>query len=210
MAEVALDLVVLTPGEAESWVVEALLSQRHVSLGIRRIRFRVLKHRRHDPGCFRESVQFLRDYQLSARHALVLFDHEGSGKEATSALEVASDVRGRLAAAGWADRADAVVLVPELEVWVWSDSPELDRALGWPVRGVQLRDWLCERGWLAPGEAKPRRPKEALETALDLSRFPRSADLYEKIALTVGLNRCTDPSFLTFKSIITRWFGEAP
>lgn len=73
-----------------------------------------------------------------------------------------SDVEGRLSAAGWDNRAAAVVISPELESWVWSDSPQVDLALAWTGQDMPLRDWLRKQGLLEAGAIKPTEPKRAL------------------------------------------------
>ena len=59
----------------------------------------------------------------------------------------------RLSSSGWDDRAVAIVLDPELEIWVWSDSPEVDDVLGWRGRIPRLADG-CERKDITPA-ARP-------------------------------------------------------
>lgn len=56
-----------------------------------------------------------------------MFDYEGSGREGQKVEVLEKQVRELLEKNGWDDRAIAVILEPELEIWLWSDSPELDR-----------------------------------------------------------------------------------
>ena len=107
----------------------------------------------------------------------------------------------------WGERAKAIVLAPELEVWIWSDSPHVDEVAGWQGREPALRRWLVEQGYLQEGEEKPIRPKEAFEAALREVQKPRSASLYLQIAENVSLRRCTDTAFMEFKSILSNWFS---
>jgi hypothetical protein len=205
-ADSPIDLVVLVPGKDEREALMGLL-QRHSSLHIRPIRFQVLDpHPQRDPGCFRQAPEILGLYCDRARHALVLFDREGSGQERSSANEIAADVETRLRRSGWGDRARAIVLDPELEAWVWSDSPHVERVLGWEHRSPGLREWLCAERFLEPGATKPGRPKEALEAALRASRVQRSSSLYRKLAENVSLSRCTDTGFLELRSVLAAWF----
>ena len=113
-----------------------------------------------------------------ASHALVVFDREGSGHESDPVSDLEEEVTRRLAAAGWGDRAAAIAIDPELEVWVWSDSPHVDRCLGWEGEQPSLRAWLEEQGMWPPGEPKPQDPKLAVELALRRARKPRSSALY--------------------------------
>ena len=205
-----LDLVVLVPGKDDREAVDGLLSARFESLGILRIRYEILVHPRRDAGCFHEAAAVLQPFYRRARHALVLFDREGCGQEDRSAGEIAEDVRIRLAESGWEERAAVVVIDPELEVWLWADSPRVDTELGWIGRDRRLRDWLQENGWWAAEERKPARPKEALERVLREVRLQRSSSIYGRLARTVGLRRCEDPSFRRLCDLLRSWFAAEP
>ncbi len=202
----ALDLVVLVPGADERETLDALLARRHESLAIRPLRYRILKHPRRDPGCFHEAPDLLRLYQRTARHALVVLDHEGSGQEGRPVDAVTADLRARLADSGWGQRAEAVVIAPELEIWVWSLSPHLAATFGWPGDTAALRRWLGEHGLWPHGKSKPSRPKEALEAVLRQTRRRRSAAIYGQLAQRVGLQRCADPAFERLVTTLRRWF----
>ncbi|HNU45434.1 MAG TPA: hypothetical protein PKH26_09085 [Phycisphaerae bacterium] len=202
-----LDLVVLAADHDMSRTLEELLRSRWRSLHIRPPRFIVLVHPEHDPGCFRHAPQVLRLYLGRARHALVLFDHDGCGQEDRSAAELEADVRRRLQRGGWGDRAAAIVIVPELENWVWSDSPQVARALGWENHAPALRSWLQEGGLWPTGALKPAAPKDAMERALREVKKRWSSALFAQLAQTVALGRCTDPAFARLKQILSGWFG---
>lgn len=205
-----LDLVVLVPGKDDRESVDGLLSARSESLGILRIRYEILVHPRRDAGCFHEAAAVLQPFHRRARHALVLFDREGCGQEDRSAEEISEDVRIRLAESGWGERAAAVVIDPELEVWLWTDSPRVDAELGWTGRDRSLRDWLRENEQWGEGERKPARPKEAFERVLREVRLQRSSSIYGRLARTVGLRRCEDLSFRRFCDLLRSWFPAEP
>jgi hypothetical protein len=177
------------------------------SLRIRLVRCRILKHPHRDPGCRLRGADLLRRYVSTYRHALILLDREGSGKDELSRDALEREVRDRLSRSGWGDRADAIVIDPELEIWVWSDSPEVDNVLGWHGRRPALRAWLVEKGLLREGQSKPDRPKEALARALHVVRKPPTSGLFRQLAKTVGLQRCQDPAFLKLKTVLQEWFG---
>jgi len=101
--------------------VKALL-ERSKSLQICPITFEVIRHPRRDAGVLRECVDLLKPYQQEYRYALVMFDREGCGKEELSARELEYKVEQQLNVSGWQGRAAAVVLDPELEVWVLAQS----------------------------------------------------------------------------------------
>jgi len=199
-----MDLVVVVPGSDDRELMIGALS-RPEALKIRPPTEVVyVVYSRHDPGCA-EPVELLRLYIRQCAHALVVFDREGSG-HSKSREEIETDVERRLRASGWGDRARAVVIEPELEAWVWSDSPEVDAVLGWAGRKPTLREWLVQRGFLAEGDNKPADPKEALQAALREVRKPRSAVIYRQLAERVSLSRCTDPAFAKLRSVLREWF----
>jgi hypothetical protein len=205
-----LDLIMLVPGMDERECFDALLSSRRPSLGIRAVRYKILVHTRRDSGCFHEAPAVLQPFLNRANYCLVVLDHEGSGQEKRPASDVAADLKKRLEDSGWKDRAEVLVLEPELESWVWSDSPHVDEVLGWAGHQPDLRQWLKQRGLWTQGAPKPNRPKECLEAALRQVRVIRSSAIYRELAERVGLERCKDRAFHAFKRIVQAWFAESP
>lgn len=199
------DLIVLTADNDMSIVIKKLLS-RHQSLSIHSITTTVLRHPERDPGCAIRGVDFLTRYADQYHHGLLIFDHEGSGKEQTDRTLLQEQLNSCFVRPPWDGRAKAIVISPELETWVWSDSPEVASVLRWKHQTVPLRHWLSNKGWLSKGDTKPDRPKEALEAILRLTRTPRSASLYGKLAERVSLSRCEDPAFLELKAVLQEWF----
>jgi hypothetical protein len=184
------------------------LLERHHALGIRAIRSQIYVHPGHDPGCYLRSPEDLRPFVNQAAHALVLFDHEGSGREQHMTREaLEADLETRLHEAGREERAAAIAIAPELEAWVWSDSPHVAKALGWEDN--ELRTWLELAGYLQDSQPKPTRPKEAVQAALRHVRRPRSSSIYGQLAASVSVDRCADPSFGKLKAVLTRWFEMA-
>ena len=106
----------------------------------------------------------------------------------------------------WGSRARAIVLYPELEAWVWSDSRHVDDILGWKNKKPKLREWLEDENWIDKGDSKPDRPKEAFEAALKEVGMVPSARLFKRLASKVSVKRCSDKSFLEFKKILKEWF----
>jgi hypothetical protein len=135
-----------------------------------------------------------------------MFDYEGCGTVSISPGLLEQQIENDLARAGWPERCAVVVIDPELEIWVWSDSPHVDEELGWRGRTPTLRLWMETRGFWPTGQAKPRRPKEALEAALHEVRKPRSSAIYQSLAEKVSLVRCEDRAFRRFRDILSKWF----
>ena len=199
------DLVVLVPDKDMESAIAGLLS-RPQALGIRQMKFKIYVHTTgHDSGCLRDSHNFLRSMTNLYAHALVLFDRFGCGQEEQSRESLEQIVEQRLSDSGWDDRAAVIVLDPELEIWVWSNSPHVDRCLGWKGKQPKLRHWLCSQGLWPENKLKPSDPKKAIEQALRKVQKPRSSSLYEQLAKAVSLQGCTDRAFAKFKEVLQRW-----
>ncbi len=201
------DLILLVADKNIEYAVKGLVS-RPEALGIRAINAFVVPHPERDPGCFLRAPEFLRPFRQRYRHALVLLDREGSGRDEIPRSELEADLEGRLSA-DWGNRAAAVVLDPELEVWIWSDSPHVDTVLGWQGRSPNLQSWLVDSGFSEASADKPTRPKEAMEKALRLVAKPRSSALYRQLAERVSFQRCSDPAFDKLKQTLQSWFPQA-
>jgi len=205
-ATATLDLILLVPGKDERETFDELLASRSASLRIRPVRYQILVHPRRDPGCFHEGPDVLQPYCNRARYSLIVLDHEGSGQEDRAPDEVAADLKDRMEQNGWPRRAEVLVLQPELENWVWSDSRHVDEVTGWAGREPPLWQWIRDQGWWPAQLPKPSRPKEAFEAALRHVRTRRSAALYRQLAERVSLERCRDEEFQRFKKIMQTWF----
>ena len=203
------DLVVLVADKDTEYALKGILG-RSASLRIRAdLQWDVFVHPRRDPGCLNEAHSFLQPYASAYRYAMVIFDHEGCGRDQEPATEIANEVRQRLEIHGWAGRAEAIVIAPELEVWVWTHSPHVAACLGWGAARPALRDWLQQQGhW--PGEcAKPPHPKEAMAAVLHEVRKPRSSAIYLALAEKVSLVGHQEPAFLRLAQALQRWFAGA-
>jgi hypothetical protein len=176
------------------------------ALGIREVTPVFHVHPENDPGCLLRGHLFLSLFVHQYAHALVLLDREGCGQDRVPRDKLEAGIEEQLARSGWGNRAAAIVIDPELEMWVWSDSPQVDSVLGWEGRNPTLRNWLLEKEYLQDGQVKPVRPKEALELALRTARKPRSSSLYFQLAQKVSLGRCVDSSFVKLKTILKEWF----
>ena len=198
------DLVVLVADADMKFALAALLQRRH-ALGIRRTTFDIFKHDDRDAGCFARAQDYLRPLAGDYDHALVMFDRHGCGSS-QPAPDIEAEVRDRLERAGWRDLSAAVVLDPELEMWVWSPSPKVAECLGWPPDGPALRRWLEQQGLWQPNSPKPTDPKAAVERVRREVKKRRSPRLYEQLASAVTTRHCVDDSFGRFREVLQRWF----
>lgn len=202
------DMVFLVADRDIEATVTGLLS-RTPALGIRPVTFDVFPHPYRDSGCRTRAAEFLRPMADRYAHALVLFDHNGCGSPDTTAedLERAGE---RALAPVWFDRAGVVVLEPELEAWVWSDSPEVTRILRWDGSADELASWLRSLGVWPANAAKPVDPKLAMIRTLRRTRKRRSAAIFEELANRVSFRRCADRAFLKMRRLLQTWFGCEP
>lgn len=200
------DLVLLAADKDMEFTLRGLLA-RPQSVGMRGISFEVFVHPHRDPGCRSKSHELLRSQQNRFHRALVIFDREGCGSDAPRE-ELETAVENALASSGWTDRSAAVAINPELEAWVWSDSPQVDVVLGWAGKSPDLRTWLRHQGWLDQDALKPQRPKEAMLAALRRVNKSVSAAIFEQLALKVSFARCIDPAFDKLLSNLRAWFPQ--
>ena len=190
------DLVIVVADGNMKATIESLLT-RHQSLGLNRVNHTIYKDPLHD--CGHESVaNLLRPLINQYEYCMVVFDHHGCGREDCLPEQIELDVEKDLFRNGWAEKASVIVIEPELEAWVWCKSPHVEGALGWRDIEKKLDAWLMDMGFLAPGEEKPGRPKEAMEAALKKTKKPRSSSIYRELATKVSLTGCRDRAFIKF------------
>ncbi|HXG86411.1 MAG TPA: hypothetical protein VNI84_20500 [Pyrinomonadaceae bacterium] len=202
------DLVVLAADKNTQFTLQGLFS-RNQSLGIRDIATSsdIFVHPQRDPGCYNQCVNFLRSFKGVYNYGLVIFDREGSGQETKTREEIEAELEQQLSDSGWNDRIAVIVIEPELESWVWSDSPHVERILGWDEQIISLKDWLVNQNFLESNQVKPSRPKEAMDGAIRQVKKPHSSSIFLQLAEKVSLNRCQDNSFLKLKTILQLWFS---
>ena len=201
------DLMVIVADIDMEFVVQTLLA-RYQAFGIRQITFDVKRHIQRDAGCFTDSHNYLRPYISDYRYSMVIFDREGCGREQHSSSEIEKQVEDRLAVNGWKDHCAVIVIDPELEAWVWSDSPVVDEVFSWRDRDPHLREWVqLKTPYWSVNNIKPERPKEALQSAMKEVRQPFSSALYADLARNVSLERCVDSSFHKLKAVLKKWFA---
>ena len=199
------DLLVLVADYNAEAAVNALLARWH-AIGICELSADVFVHLHRDPGVWAESEKYLRPLQADYSFALVVMDREGSGEDTLSSEEMELRLEARLEAAGWTGRCSAVVIDPELDRWVWSVSPNVEKVIRWNDESG-MREWLRNRGFNFDEHGKPLRPKEALEAVLFHAKRVRNSNLYRDIAMKVSLLRCDDRAFVKLRTTLQDWFG---
>lgn len=200
------DLIILAADSTARIMLEQLIVRFPNALGVRPFSCEILVHPKRDPGCYNFGVDDLTEYEKHFKHCILIFDHEGCGFEHKTPLEIEAELERQLTIRGWSNRNAVIVIEPELENWVWTNSIHTATAMGWEDL-TSLNEWLVERRWLQPDAAKPRRPKEAMQAAVKQKlRTQIASSTFATIAQKASFKSCTSPSFLKFKSTITTWF----
>ncbi|MBM4284648.1 MAG: hypothetical protein FJ128_05295 [Deltaproteobacteria bacterium] len=202
------DIVFLVADKNIKFSINGILL-RHDSLEIPQLKTDIFIHPGNDSGCLHGSHDFLRTLINRYAYSMVVFDREGCGQEDNSRQAIETQVEDLLSRNGWNGRNSVIVIDPELENWVWSDSPHVEDKLGWRGKEPDLRTWLIERGLLLNRNSKPTKPKEAMQLALKEARMPRSSSIYQQLAERVGFRRCNDSAFIKLKTTIREWFPLA-
>jgi len=198
---------ILTADKHMKVCVNAVLGRcRNIGINLGASEYDIAIEPGHDEGVFHNGHQSIRKYLSTHQHALLICDFHGSGGEKLAREGMEAQMEMRLAQNGWPDRSAAVVIDPELENWIWADSPHVETALGWQGRRPGLKDWLCSEGRWPKGQAKPTDPQSSLEVVLSMVGRPRTSALFQEVAERVSLNRCTDPAFLKLLSVLRQWF----
>lgn len=188
-----------------------LLTKRRPSLGIHPIEFTVSRHLKRDAGCRAGAAERLQSHRDSHRYALVMFDRDGCGMEAEPRETIEKVVLQDLHLHGWTDRSKVIVIDPELEAWIWNESPHTARILGWEGGGYAgLQAWLRKRNLWPAGHLKPPDPKKALRRVQKANGLPRSSNLFVRLAGSVGLQKCQDPAFIELRLTLQEWFPSQP
>lgn len=200
------DLIILVADLDTENVLLGLLPRLERVYDARNFSFDIKRHPYRDPGCFSGSADFLRPFSGQYRQALVVFDREGSGQEKLTREAIEQKVELDLQKNGWASDQVAVIAIdPEVENWIWMNSPRVYSALNWKD-DEPLYDWLKKNGWLAENADKPERPKEAMETVLKKTQKARSASIYNQIASSASFANCKDGAFLKMIAVLKQWF----
>lgn len=197
------DLMLLVADKNAHFALRGALA-RPEALGIRPIACEFRVHPGRDGGARVTGPDILRSESARFRHALLLLDYEGSGTDLASGRDLEVELDHRLSR-DWKTAAKAIVVEPEVDVWIWGADNAIEEVIEWPS-GTRLREWLRETGFSFEANEKPTRPKEALEAALRVSGLPRSAAVYQRIAEKVSLRKCRDAAFLRLRQQLMEWF----
>ena len=201
------DLYVLVADQDMLETMTNLLG-RPEALAIRRISYAVDKHLQRDAGCRGDAARRLRPFIGDYRHALVVFDKHGCGRDDDTREDIQNEVESDLSLNGWRNRSRAIVIEPELEAWVWNASNHVPRTLGWDNNYQELKRWLEDIDFWPSDASKPSDPKEAMRAALREKKRRVSSALFGRLARSVTLRACEDPAFNELTGTLRTWFPQ--
>ncbi|HLX60243.1 MAG TPA: hypothetical protein VKX17_03065 [Planctomycetota bacterium] len=197
------DLILLLADKNAQFALKGAL-ERPKAIGIRKIEFDFRVHAGRDGGVRKSGPETLALLRRQFNHALLVLDYEGSGAGAQSALELEAELDERLKTV-WQDAAKAIVIEPELDIWIWGSDNAIKQVIKWPIGGT-IRNWIKGKGFNVSENSKPDRPKEALEAVLRELDIPRSSSLYHEITSRISLARCKDMAFQRMRQKLASWF----
>lgn len=155
-----------------------------------------------DGGVHMRCHEILRPYLKTHKRALVVLDQQFGGER--PAEEVRVEIEQRLNVNGWDGRAAVAVIEPELEVLLWQDNVNVERALR--HHGPSLRRLLADDGRWPDSESKPPAPKELIQAFIRTNRAGAPVAVYSKIASVVSTAGCVDPAFHRIRDALCVWF----
>lgn len=161
----------------------------------------------HDPverdgGVHIRCHQILERFKRTHQRALVVIDQQFGGERPSE--HVRREIEQRLTDNGWHGRAAAVVIEPELEVLLWQDNVNVERALR--HQGGSLRQLLAQDGRWPASVAKPPAPKELIQGLIRTNRAGAPVAVYAKIVSAVSTAGCADPAFHRIRDALRAWF----
>jgi len=187
--------------------------ERPVAVAINPVTFDIIRHPLRDSGMVQTGPELARMKKGFYRKVVLLWDHHGSGRERRgSPQQMASELCSRLDDASWAGNRAAVVLVPELEAWLWYAQPAL--AACWGISPSDLQDWVSNyaKTFGKPvAQVKREQPKELFEQIagrrLRRTISPRDFAEIGRRASVPALMRCE--SFGSLIQTLRDWFPAA-
>jgi len=212
------DLFVL-PADTDAAALLKEVLARHEFPGVRKIQFTIGRpHPLHDSGIVNHGPELVRELvrKDQYRKVILLWDYEGSGCETKKPRippeKCQERVVGGLARVSWKDNSTAIVIVPELEEWLWRDPASIRKHLGLnPGEMEEAVDSYTRKANTTPECIKSEKPKELLQHLfrLTLQRKKALPDDFRKIAARANLKLwCASTSFQSLVTTLAAWFPQ--
>ena len=182
--------------------------QFHQSLGCAAFEFDLLTDIKHAAGIadslHTQAGLLLRDFQTTHKRLVVAQDCAFVGTPGQA--KILDNLTKQLESVGWATE-DFIVLAidPELEQWIWQDSPHVEAALN-HRSPPSLRESLQKQGLWLTDNPKPNNPKKTLQDVAYKNNKRRSSAIYGEIASKVSVKHCVDTEFQRLVAQLRAWF----
>lgn len=157
-----------------------------------------------DPGIYNRGGELLRPFQHTHHKAVLVLDCDWDASPGQTAI--IDNVTRQLTESGWAADAVAVIAIdPELEQWIWQDSPILANELR--LNAPQgLKAALQARDLWPQQLPKPPAPKELFNQLRRENNVKVSSSTFRRIASRVPIAACRDSEFLRLVAQLQAWF----
>lgn len=198
------DIIILTADKNAQALIQVLVSRIQQIEKLNPFTFEVIVHPKHDPGIVINCTDYLRIFLKTHTYCIVLFDYEGCGRENLEKTDLENNIEKQLSDNGWKNRNSCIVIVPELERWMWVNETRIQELIDWEDT-INIYDWLKNRNYTING-MKPEQPKQAFEILLRKQGIARSSSLYSRLASCASYKNCIDISFLKLKKTLCTWF----
>ena len=157
-----------------------------------------------DPGLFTRAAELVQVFRRTHHKVVIVLDCDWDGSPGQAAI--ISQIEEHLMTSGWArERILVIAIEPELEQWIWQDSPILDDELR-HAGPDSLRAALDARGLWPAHLPKPPSPKEIFNQIRHENRVKKSSSVFKRIAATVPVGACQDSEFHKLAAQLRSWF----
>ena len=203
------DLLVFT-ADADAEAVMRSVLKRAQSLNIRTITFDIKRNPLRDSGMVQNGPELARLERGKFQKILLIWDFHGSGHERRhTPADSQRQIQERLDGVTWQDNGCAIVIVPELEEWLWHNLVSVLQHLRLDVE--KFEDWRTSfalRYKETPENIHRKAPKELFEFIVrEKLRRTISPRDFEKIAERASLaDWQNSESFAKVAAILREWF----
>ncbi|HVO97122.1 MAG TPA: hypothetical protein VMT15_03605 [Bryobacteraceae bacterium] len=204
------DLFVFTADADAEGLIRSVL-QRPVHLGIRPITFDVERYTGRDSGMVTNGPEIARMKVQKTDYSrlILIWDHHGSGWHAHRPEVAVERIQLRLNGVTWEKRSAAVVLVPELEEWLWCCRTSLARHFS--LTAIEFERAIAEvagRRGVSVDKFSSKMPKEFFgELFYGQRRAQPLPEDFARLGAMANLDSWSASStFHRFRSILQGWF----
>jgi hypothetical protein len=203
------DLFILAADADAKALLDEILRNRLQSLAMREISFHIERSTGRDSGIAKYGPEQVRGQKTKFKKVVLIWDYHGSGwetrKKKVPPPECQERINTRLAGVSWKDNSAAIILVPELEEWLWHDPEAIRLCLGLsaPNMDQTIRKYADENKQ-RPEDCILNSPKELLRKLFHRKPLPED---FKNIAACANLDSWRQSaSFSALVTAMTAWF----